>query len=355
MNVWGRTLWVARLISKQCRSYVVRSRLIVLDGGLDELKTRVRQNPDVTHLRYHAPDDMGLTQVDAQLLALPRHLEYLNLDHCSVSCSDLFQGCPQLSTLKLERTFVSDVFDLHKHSQLTCLDLGNCTMIEPASLGELFTLESLRLYRQGQRFDMSSCPQITSLEVVNPTAVSLVSWASCSELVSLTLEVTGVSHMADIIGVRMMSRLVSLDISNACDLVDITPLSARTQLQTLCLNNVAVEDISALEHCTQLKKVTLTECSHLVSIAPLAGCTQLTSLSLARSSSVVDISMLSSCVQLTTLSLCRCDQIEDISALAACTTALVALNLIGCKPSLDVKALCASLPALRVTCCIIFS
>lgn len=148
---------------------------------------------------------------------------------------------------------------------------------------------------------------------------------------------------------------------NPIYVLDISALSACTQLRELDLCTVDVFDISPLVSCTQLTKLRLSF-TMIIDISPLSACTQLRELNLFKTGisgtsmlgyptrlSISDISALSACTQLTSLTLSYAS-ITDISPLAKCTQLTwLALSCVGTLVDISPLVACTKLTYLDLT------
>ena len=131
-------------------------------------------------------------------------------------------------------------------------------------------------------------------------------------------------QIVDISPLSALTNLTYLYLNNNYQLADISPLSALTNLTQLHLNYNQIEDISPLSTLTNLTELYLNYNYQIVDITSLSSLTKLTSLELC-GNQIADISPVSSLTNLTYLSLFH-NQITDISLLS-CLTYLTYLNL----------------------------
>ncbi len=117
----------------------------------------------------------------------------------------------------------------------------------------------------------------------------------------------------DLTGLEKATGLISLRLTHAYDISDISPLAKLTNLQTLDIYDNSISALSPLANLTQLKTLTFLR-GYVRDLSPLANLTQLTELTIS-DNSITDIRPLAGLTQLTKLSLYS-NPLSDISPLA---------------------------------------
>ena len=165
-------------------------------------------------------------------------------------------------------------------------------------------------------------------EPVIPEYITIQGVQYSTLLTELELRNMGLTN-EDIISLRYMKNLVSLNLSNFPDdenrneIGDLTPLSNLTNLEELWLINNQVSDVSFLSNLTNLEVLRL-DINQISDVNPLSNLTKLRSLSLSRNQ-VDDVSSLSDLTNLEFL-LLDGNQISDVSPLLNLIN-LTSLNL----------------------------
>ena len=121
--------------------------------------------------------------------------------------------------------------------------------------------------------------------------------------------------------VRFVSSLVELRTLNLSDcseqLVDVSPSSSLTLLNTLYLGCVhedhysQLADVSPLSALVALETLHLVGCEQLIDVSPLSTLTSLASLDMSRCGQLRNVSPLSTLTSLISLNLSRCSQLSD--------------------------------------------
>ena len=189
---------------------------------------------------------------------------------------------------------VKSLEDLHLMPYLLSLTIPDHQLEDLEVLSNLTRLEKLDL--SGSRFPSSSLSVLTSI----PTLQDLV-LADC-----------GLSTVADLAGVRGLTRL---DLGNNT-IRNLEPLSEMTTLKELDLQHNAVTVLDALVPLSNLERLNVAYNS-LTTLAPLADCRKLTWLE-AGSNAIADVQGLDQLTVLEYLSL-EYNKLTDISLLSACT------------------------------------
>ena len=171
---------------------------------------------------------------------------------------------------------------------------------------------------------------IPSLLGVSHTARRL-----CAYLYELNL-----SSCKELDDVRFVSSLVglrTLDLTNCSgQLVDVSPLSSLTLLNTLYIGFVhedhysQLADVSPLSALVALETLHLVGCEQLIDVSPLSTLTSLASLDMSRCGQLRNVSPLSTLTSLSSLHLSRCSQLSDVAPLSSLTS-LTSLNLFRCS------------------------
>ena len=174
----------------------------------------------------------------------------------------------------------------NKRTHATFLDLGNCGLTEiPPEIADLLWLQSLSLashWWDGEKWHRTT----------NKTAENII---------------------IDISLLSALTQLLALYVSNT-EITDFSPLSALTQLQTLNIRDTEITDLSPLSALTRLQilDVSYTE---ITDLSPLSALTRLHTL-YVDNTKINDLSPLSALTQLQILEVDH-TQITDLSPLLA--------------------------------------
>lgn len=144
-----------------------------------------------------------------------------------------------------------------------------------------------------------------------------------------------VSDLHPLLGASKIGRL---ELANAAQVKDLSPLARLTNLTVLNLRGVGAEDISALSSLGKLTSLDLGEASNLRDLKPLAGLTRLTTVYLPETD-VADLKPLGSLKNLASLDLTNCTEITDLEPLTALAPNLTWLSLSGCTGVKDLTPL----------------
>ena len=265
---------------------------------------------------------------------LQPNLTSLDLSYTQVSDVSALAALTNLTQLDLRHTQVSDVSALAALTNLTQLDLYNTQVSDVSALAALTNLTHLNL-RSTKVSDVSALAALTNLTQLDldGTKVSDVSvFAALTNLTHLNLRSTQVS---DVSALAALTNLTQLDLYNT-QVSDVSALAALTNLTQLDLRHTQVSDVSALAALTNLTQLDLYN-TQVSDVSALAALTNLTHLNL-RHTQVSDVSALAALTNLTQLNLDG-TQVSDVSVFAALTN-LTQLDLYNTKVS-DVSAFAA--------------
>lgn len=261
-------------------------------------------------------------------------------------------GCPELLTLKIVATRLTDVAAIGQCPNLRVLDLDACEVDSLDFLKSTPRIERLRLLGANHAFPsyepISRLPRLRELGIsLNPqatdqnlavlkrlTGLQEISVFSCREITSLdflsgnaglrVINASGCHSLADITALARLSFLEEVDLARA-KITDIAPLAGKDYLIKVDLAHTAVTDLTPLAGSRHLRSLTLSR-SEVTDLSVLSGIRKLSHLNLS-GTRVVDISPLKDCLHLHNLSLAG-TAVTDLSALAGLTE-LRLLNLTG--------------------------
>ena len=192
-----------------------------------------------------------------------------------------------------------------------------------SDLKHLPYLESLTIENgvSSELHNISSLSNLSKLDIVNCTVSEddLIRIASLPVLKYLRLQNCGISNISQLSEAR---SLISLDL-NSNAIRNLSPLASLNKLQELNLHHNAITTLSDLASLSALKVLNVSNNS-LISIAPVSNLTNLTHLD-ADSNRITDLGDINQLTSLTHLSMAN-NSITDVVKLAACT-ALTELNI----------------------------
>ena len=249
------------------------------------------------------------------------------LEH-ALNLKELWVGADLLSNGEyVSSNAISDLSPIERLPKLSWMMLANPSEAAVAALPRLTRLRYLQIYNPPLS-DVSVIAGLTQLEVLQvynpstPDVSSLVSaLAELTQLRTLTLEDISSSNV-DVSALSALTQLERLDIEGK-SISDVSSLSKLIHLRSLSIGNTSVSDVSALSGLTQLRVLYLYN-SPISNISALVGLTQLRYLEIL-DTSVSDISALAGLTQLEGLKLGD-SPISDVSPLTRLTQ-LVELGL----------------------------
>ena len=347
---WGSTVFAQLNIPDPNLKQAIREALKLSDQApitqqgmlrLTTLEARDRQIADLTGLEY-AINLTGITLPyneisDLTPLAELMHLEYLWLWGNPIS--DLFPltNLTALKRLDLGGCQVSDITPLVNLTQLTYLTLHyNFRIIDISPLANLTQLTELRLSRN-RIVDISSLANLTqliTLQLSHNRIVDVSPLANLTQLTDLTLANNAITDFSLLFGLSLKN--IDIDIHKLQELASVDVnipdpnlehaireelgLSADLPFTQLVMNqltgldagNNQIEDLTGLEHATNLKRLNL-PLNNISDLNPLSGLTNLENLYLW-GNPISDLSPLSNLTNLKHLDLGGC-QVSDITPL----------------------------------------
>ena len=228
-----------------------------------------------------------------------------------------------LEQLNLGGNLVDDLTPLSELTNLRSLNLWSNSVDDLEPLSNLLALNDLDLSDNPVR-DISALAGLSIGHLhLNDTQVAyedVLALPYFDSLRSLSLAGLGVEDVSAL----GHSVFEALDLSRN-PIADLSPLSGLTELHTLHLSEVGIEEIDMLSEMTYLKILDLSG-NRIEDISPLAGMTAIRALYL-NGNRVSDITPLTEMVEMQTLSLDR-NQLSDIAPLSG-MTALRTLILDG--------------------------
>ena len=314
------------------------SRLTRLEAGENEIKdlTGLEHATNLKRIAVHQNDIS-----DLKLLADLTQLERLSLWGNPISDLSPIADLVQLERLDLGGCQVSDITPLANLTQLTYLTLHyNFRIIDIRPLTNLTQLTELRLSRN-RIVDISplaNLTQLTKLQLSHNRIVDVSPLANLTQLTDLTLANNGITDFRPLFGLHLKS--VDIDIHKLQELAAVgvkiadpnlersireelglpieTPFTqlVLNQLTELDAGNHQIEDLTGLEHATNLKRLNL-PLNNISDLNPLSGLTNLENLHLW-GNPISDLSPLSNLTNLKHLDLGGC-QVSDITPLANLT------------------------------------
>jgi internalin A len=230
---------------------------------------------------------------------------------------------------------LSDMSVLSKLTNLTQLDLGQCTSLrDVSSLSKLTNLTQLDLsfcHSLSDVRDLSGLTNLTRLGLVFCWGLRNVRGLSkLTNLILLNLrECTNLEDVRDLSG---LTSLTQLDLSSCDNLRDVSVLSQLTNLTQLDLSSCTnLEDVRDLSGLTNLTRLDLVSCWGLRNVRDLSGLTNLTLLNLSFCKSLSDVRDLSGLTNLTFLNLGRCESLKHFEPVRPLLDYLEELKLYGCQ------------------------
>jgi internalin A len=197
-----------------------------------------------------------------------------------------------------------------KQEKTGFLDLGDCRLAQvPAAVRALVWLETLNL--GGFYIDLNGEFQYSDNGGGRNTLRQLPSWIG--ELKHLqALYLNGGIPIVDLSPLSALTRLQTLDCSNT-QIADLSPLSALTELQTLDCSNTEITDLSPLLALTGLQELYCSS-TQIADLSPLSILTGLQTLYCSYTP-IADLSPISGLTKLQILS-CAYTQIADLSPIS---------------------------------------
>ena len=223
--------------------------------------------------------------VDLSALRFCSLLRTVHLDGFSKLVNiDFLSSCPLLETLYLQASNLKDVNILSGLSRLRSLELGDCLVEDwgsSCSSLEYFTLtgcpnllkiDSLRLCRKLKEVKFSD----TEIDDLSPLS-------ECDALVSLTLdlEYEPVGKIERLLKSAVkLNRISRLSLTNNTQ-IDLSCLEVCPNIQKLSVYAFNDDvDLSPLSQCSKLRKLTISRCQGVHSLLPLKDCPALKLLNL---------------------------------------------------------------------------
>ena len=276
-----------------------------------------------------------------------------------------FGGCHNLKSVHISNCkHLEDIKGVLACNSLQTLSLSGCPGLHnTTSWSHPSSLKELRVFDCGTQQSFIGLQYATVLEkltIFDCANVETLDDLACPKLKRLMLG--GCTKLANIDGVRNLGRLEDLYISDSKHIEGISVLSHLKGLRKLQLINCAgypkgcgpdtlLQDITPLEHMSNLSEVEISGYDALENIAPLSKLTALTKLRISGCEKVTNIEALAGCTTLEGLSLTSLP-IETIEPLRTLIN-LVDLNLAGSKNIRDITAIEAfqNLKRLTLTGC----
>jgi hypothetical protein len=200
-------------------------------------------------------------------LAALTKLETLSLARNPLASLEPLGNLPKLQTLYLFKVPVTlDLAPLAGAPALVYLDLEGDTLQSLAPLGSVPTLREL-IVRSGTVIEPASIGAVTSLQSLDATGV----FADAAPLASLTeLQKLRIGHsgLANFSALSSLTKLKYLDASRS-DVADIAAVASMTTLANVNLNGNQVSDVSPLGALPDLNLVVLVD-NQIGDVAPLA-------------------------------------------------------------------------------------
>ena len=287
--------------------------------------------------------DLGGCQVsDITPLANLTQLTYLTL-HYNFQIIDItpLTNLTQLTELRLSRNRIVDINSLANLTQLTKLQLSHNRIVDISPLANLTKLTALTLANnaitdfqplfglnlKNVDIDIHKLQELASVDVNIPDPnleraireeIGLLADLPVTQLVmnQLTGLDAGNSQIEDLTGLEHGTNLKWIDLYRN-KINDLKPLADLTQLERLSLWGNPISDLSPLANLTQLRGLDLGGCD-VSDITPLANLTQLEWLTLHWNHLIEDITPLANLKRLTNLRLSG-NRIMDVSPLANLT------------------------------------
>jgi len=201
-------------------------------------------------------------------LAALTKLETLSLARNPLASLEPLGQLPKLQTLYLFKVPVTlDLTPLAGAPALVYLDLEGDTLQSLAPLGSVPTLREM-IVRSGTVIEPASIGAVTSLQSLDATGVfaDAAPLASLTELQKLRIGHSGLAHFS---ALSSLTKLKYLDASRS-DVTDIAAVASMTKLVNLNLNGNQISDVSPLAALPDLNIVVLVD-NQISNVAPLAG------------------------------------------------------------------------------------
>ena len=287
--------------------------------------------------------DLGGCQVsDITPLANLTELTYLTL-HYNFRIINItpLTNLTQLTELRLSRNRIVDISPLANLTQLTELQLSHNRIVDISPLANLTKLTALTLANNAITdfsllfglnlknidIDIHKLQELASVDVNIPDpnleraireAIGLLADLPITQLVmnQLTGLDAGNSQIEDLTGLEHATNLTWIHLHQN-NISDLKPLAQLNHLERLSLWDNPISDLSPLANLTQLRGLDLGGCN-ISNITPLANLTRLEWLTLHWNHLIVDIGPLANLTQLTQLRLTG-NRIVDISPLSNLT------------------------------------
>jgi ABC-type phosphate transport system substrate-binding protein len=152
-------------------------------------------------------------------------------------------------------------------------------------------------------------------------------------------EIGSARQVTDLRSLSRLTKLTSLELQQAGNVKDFSPLGKIGGLTALTITGLEVDSISALSGMSNLTSLDLSGAKNVSDIAPIGKLVGLKQLNLSGCSKVADLTPLSRLTGLTTLNLSGCDGVSDLAPLEKLAKNLTSLSLNGCVKASDVYKL----------------
>ena len=289
-----------------------------------------------TNLKWIAVHQNNISNL--QPLADLTQLESLSLWGNPISDLSPIANLTQLARLDLGGCEVSDITPLANLTELTYLTLhSNLRIIDITPLTNLTQLTELRL-SHNRIVDISplaNLTQLTELQLSHNQIVDISPLANLMQLTDLTLANNTITDFSPLFGLNLINididihklqELASVDVNipdpnlerairEEIGLLADLPITqlVMNQLTRLDAGNHQIEDLTGLEHATNLKRLNL-PLNNISDLNPLSGLTNLENLHLW-GNPISDLSPISQLTQLQRLDLGGC-QVSDIAPIS---------------------------------------
>lgn len=227
-------------------------------------------------------------------------LKVLHMEHCygikSLPRPLFHLSSNSLVSVRLDGcTNLQDIECLQGCTALTFISLKDCA--------QLYELRGLENCIQLEILDISNCIRVCSLFEIS----------RCTELIKLVCN--GCHWLNNIASVRYFQKLNEAQFGHCPSLLDVSPLSECSRLQTLDLSHGVVSDLSTLAGCVKLRHLDLSHNVNTLNLEILSKCPNLSVLDLRHCNSIFDVTYLGQCPSLQTLYLTHCENITNVVGL----------------------------------------
>ncbi|MFI3312810.1 MAG: leucine-rich repeat protein [Eubacteriales bacterium] len=251
--------------------------------------------------------------IDFSMLANLQSLKTLNLNNTTVSTKGLvaISTLPNLTTLHLSNSGLTDISALAGATTLTALNLSGNAISDVAALSSLVNITELNLSgNQIANIDpLASMTQLTVLDISSNAIATLNSLNSKVHLTHLLMSSNQIVSIADLSSSVNLTYLVA----NHNNISDLSPLVSMTQLTNLDLSYNQITELPDFSGLTKLNNVLLSY-NEIQSIDTFAGLPLLNYLTLDYNN-VSDLSALGSCSALVEINAFANPITEDITPL----------------------------------------